>query len=167
MSILHNYTSDNTLLHVADDMARPPFDHQRSFLAIRDKIISHINPKATEICTESCLDLSDLNSVAPDVVVYQNTSPDSTKWIPLLFVEVCLGHQLNEAREKVKKAMLEYSVREAFIYVYPYRYWVKLFFENNIFHDINSSYSHILDMDINPTPDSLINVKRVPIPENW
>ena len=93
------------------------------------------------ILPESCIDLSNLNSPVPDIVVYEKETKKS-----LMFIEITTTKEKNKIIKKAKLLMNQYKILESFIYDYELNEWLKLTAVNNFSNE--KYYSDILNYSL-------------------
>ena len=119
---------------------RPAKKHQ---IAMRNILIAlHDNSYGDETLTEFCVDSNDLDTPAPDIIIYN----DINDRYPVIIIEITKTKERNIIKEKAIKLMKDYpAIREAFIYDYKNDQWQKISKEAD--PDPEQSYSDILGID--------------------
>jgi hypothetical protein len=119
---------------------RPAGKHQLCILKIAAGL--HIKFKNDYlILPEGCIDLSNLNSKVPDIVVYDKATEKS-----LMFIEITTTKEKNKIIKKAKLLMNQYKILESFIYDYELNEWLKLTAVNNFSNE--KYYSDILNYSL-------------------
>ncbi len=141
MGLLDDYSGTSGIAGLGMS-PRPAAQHQFLLLEIAFdiKIKLSKNNLFYKIATESCIDLKNLNSKAPDVVVY------NTSLIPVMFIEITTSREYNKIITKAREVMNKYNVFESFIYDYEARKLTKLSGNDN--HTSQLNYSDVLKIEI-------------------
>ncbi len=117
-------------------MARKP--HKKLCLSFYTELTNFIGDDEDEfeIIGEWCIDQNNLESDAPDLVVFRQGET-----IACLIVEITTSKEFKTMITKVKRLAEEYSVEEYFVYDYEKYVW----YSN---HDNDTSYSEILELNL-------------------
>lgn len=97
--------------------------------------------KKYKVLPESAIDLSNLNSKAPDIVVYDKSNNKA-----VLFIEITTTSDKKKILKKSVELMKEYKVSESFVYDYEEDNWEKN--TGNIMHNLKDSFSDIIKYDL-------------------
>lgn len=90
---------------------------------------------------EFCVDSQDLNSPAPDIVVY-----DDDLRYPVVIIEITTHKELKTIISKVKDLMDDYpQIKESFVYDYEKEIW---HCHGEDLQGDEPSYSHLLNLDL-------------------
>lgn len=141
MGLLDNYTGFGMT-------ARPCFEHMDMLGKIIYGIDKTIKAKELDLFVfpEWVLNPEDLESLAPDIVVYIGREEDSDIPIPAFFVEIGDSKEVPPILARMKEAMRAYPhVQESFLYNYEENTWLRMV-GNTVEHGI--SYSQILAADL-------------------
>lgn len=91
---------------------------------------------------EFCVDASNLNSPAPDIVIY-----DDDERYPVIIIEVTNTKEVKQITAKVIELLQAYKqIKEAFVYDYEKQQWLS-FGGNTSLED--PSYSYVIKEDLN------------------
>lgn len=115
---------------------RPRREHQN---ILRNLIIA-ITDEGYYCLTEFCVDENDLNSPAPDIVIYASND-DST---PQTIIEVTTRVEYKTICAKAKQLLTKYPITECFVYDYETRRWAC--YGQNV-DTAEPSYSPLLEID--------------------
>lgn len=130
MGLLDNYTGIGM-------SPRPQGEHQR----VIANLIYGLMGDGYNCLPEFCVDDNDLNSPAPDVVIYENEGDR----YPVVIIEVTTSKECKKIKEKVVQLMKDYDqVKEAFVYDYEKDEW--FLFSDELDAD-DPSYSNLLEKD--------------------
>lgn len=131
MGLLDNYTGIGM-------SPRPSRQHQD----IIKSLLVRISTDDYYCLSEFCVDTKDLNSPAPDVVIYL----DRNDRYPIIIIEITTKSEFKKICDKVRKLMTDYSqVEESFVYDYETKYWVRIVDGKSE----DTAYSSILNTDLN------------------
>ena len=119
---------------------RPAFRHQIIMSSLLRGL--HDDGHGNEALTEFCVDKHNLDSPAPDIIIYN----DIDDRYPVIIIEITKTKERNIIREKVISLMKDYpAIIEAFVYDYEDDQWEKISKEAD--PDPDQSYSDILNTD--------------------
>lgn len=137
MGILRTYTDKPFGLGMAP---APDPRHKDIIIKLNNAITDLLPENLFVVYPESPIDMGDLNSKIPDVVVYTRAKKYKNCKV-VLFVEITNKAEEAPTLKKVKQLMKSYSVKEAFVYNYETDRLVK-------FSNIENSNSPVYYSDI-------------------
>ena len=112
MGLLDDYSGESGILRGLGKLARPTPKHQYYVLEIASELKNVLKPKGFVVLTESCIDVTKLNSKAPDVIVYDQNFKS------LMFIEITTTKQKKVIETRAAALMQQYNILESFIYDY-------------------------------------------------
>lgn len=139
MGLLNDYSGGSGLLGLGK-IQRPSFAHQIIMANMLVGLNNLLYKNNYLVLTESCVDKNDLNSKAPDVIVYDRNIN------PIMFIEITTSKEANKISEKAIDLMKVYNILESFVYDYENKHWVKHtnIKESNMLY----SYSDLFKIDL-------------------
>jgi len=130
MGLLDNYTGIGM-------SPRPRKEHQK----ILKNLIINLDQDDISALTEQCVDEFDLDSKAPDVVIYE----DDNNRYPDVIIEITTHDKLKKIKDKVLELLQNYPViKEAFVFDYETKKW---FAFGAVDNEDSPSYSPFFDVD--------------------
>lgn len=139
MGLLDDYSGPGGIQGIG--MTPRPTERHQECIAMFITELNVAYRKRYKILPESAIDLNNLNSKAPDVVVY-----DKATLKPVLFIEITTTRENRRIINKAKELMQQYDIYEAFIYDYEQDKWAKLTGISQ--HSPGLSFSDILQYDL-------------------
>jgi hypothetical protein len=139
MGLLDDYSGQSGILGIGMS-PRPTAKHQEIIKKIIINLDKIFDEKYFLILPESAVDLNNLNSKAPDIVIYKKAKNiNNSKCI--LFIEITSHDEYKKILKKAKDLMNQYKILESFVYNYEDKEFYKL-------TDFNDSKSPKSDSDI-------------------
>lgn len=140
MGLLDDYSGPGGLLGIGMT-PRPALLHQLKAGDIYSGLKNILNKNKYFVAYESCVDLNDLNSQVPDIIVYEKQTLK-----PVMFIEVTKTSEKRTIEKKAEALMKRYDIYEGFIYDYEKSTFNKLTgFEK---YSTAKSYSDIFKLDL-------------------
>ena len=98
------------------------------------------------VYTEACINPHNLNSPAPDVIVFLGNPAENENAIPVVFVEVTTKAEFKIICQKAQDLILEFdTVTEAFVYDYETNLWACYGRDSDL---ENPSYCNYFNFDL-------------------
>lgn len=120
MGLLDDYSGEGGILRGLGKLARPTPKHQFIKQQFELGLLQKIDKTKLIVLSESCIDVTNLNSKAPDVIVYDKN------FIPLMFIEITTTREKKKIEKKAAELMEQYNIYECFIYDYETKVFNKL-----------------------------------------
>ena len=140
MGLLDVYTAESGLFGLG--MVPKPLLPHHLILGNLFYVLRTLFKRKYVVLSEYCIDIKDLNSVVPDVIVYDKSMK------PMMFIEITNKKEMKRLDKKIRETMEQYSVFEAFMYIYDVKKWVK--YSGLEKKSDKISYSDILRIDLAP-----------------
>lgn len=139
MGLLDNYTGIGMA-------PRPTPLHQRIMLRLAIAIHNESDLDELDVLTESVVDVNNLNSPAPDVIVYDLENNSN----PVFIIEITTTGECKTIRNKVEKLLKDYpTIAEGWVYDYEsdkwYGYGAELDADEPLYSNLYNYMNELLD----------------------